>query len=192
MDKLIVMPDGREINETERLQTIKEIRKTGVCGHHISALCLIFDAKENECQVALNITKVTWNRLAKTIGQISDPSLSMLIVWFLTHPEEWPVKYRAEPNIEKIDNYFAETANLSMLVGRSGHAIYRWRERPPSDHVKLLLLIIQSAITMIQSSNTDDSEYGNARLSEFLDIARAEAARRKVNMIKDRTWIKRK
>ncbi len=190
MDKYLEMPDGRKINETTRQQIVKEISKLGVCGHHLTMLCHVFDAKENECQVALNITKVTWNRLSKTIGEINDPSLAMLISWFLAHPEEWPVKFRGEPDVNEIERFFGGNTNLSMLAGRSTHAIYRWRSRLPTDHIRLILLIMQEAIVKIKNRNNDPvtSAEGEARLNEFIDIAEAEASRRSVNIRKDRSW----
>lgn len=187
----MLLSDGRPINNAERIRLIEEIKETGVCGHHLQMLGTVFDAKVDECQVALNISVNLWKQRTKSIGQLNDAALTILITWFLHNPEEWPIAYRPKPDFDKIENYFRGSVSSSLLVGRSQHARYRWDVRPPKDHVKVLLTIMERGIRLSESMDKKQQIEGKKILEQYLQIVNSEADRRDVNLTQDKGWTKK-
>lgn len=169
----------RPINNELRLSILSEIKAVGVNGSHIRALPTVFSARENECQVALNISDVTWNRHGKESGMIQDAALSILIHWYYLHPEAWPVQYTPDEDIEDLSRKLDLPISLPMMIGRSKLSFYRWAIHPPKDHIKKILNILGQL-----SEKNEEKEL----LRDFLKIAKHEAKLRNIDIEKDNSW----
>lgn len=184
----IHLPDGRPIDEEERIRTLKEISDTdgeGVTGAHMERLTTIFDANQTECQQALKVTKKRWDR-SMTLGQLEDPALAILVRWYLTYPDTWPIRYVPTPDLDAITEYFGDKRSVPMLVARSQNAIYRWAGKPPSGYVRVLLSTLENFVKMASKPATQTE--GNSRIADLMKMINEEASIRGVDIEKDQSW----
>ena len=180
------LKDGRPIDEMARLALLKRIEINGVSGTDLTELSTIFSAAKIEVMTALHITETTYRKY-KDNNRVEDPALALLITVLVEDPTLWPVRYISEPSIEMIhDSINGGLTDVSMLVGRSRNAVYRWKETPPRDHVMALLDILAQQATLMNDAAT--TQLGIRKRANYLVLVQQEADRRGVDLNKDQSW----
>lgn len=190
------LKDGRPINETAREALLKRIESEGVTGQVMLDLLTVFDCSENEAQVALNISNTTWGNHTKLDKRgfhplIKDAGLRIAIRRLLKDPELWRVEYIPQPDVDFIFQRYKEEGRkgckASLLVGRAGHSIYRWRKsNPPQDHLKVLMVAIESALRKMDDAET--AMKGKKELDEYMSVVAEEAEYFGVDIDTATTW----
>jgi hypothetical protein len=196
---IVYLKDDRPIDQTLTEATQKSIDASGVQGAHLKALLTIFNANQDECQVALGISSAIWSKHTKNDGVIGDVALALLVRHFLRHPEEWPVKYRGTPDLGVIIDSFkslAVPANegiVGIIVGRAQHTVYRWRRKLDSEsaaplHINTLLLWLEKIAKMAPPNLAKRQTKSDVFLVEYLDDVKAEAKLRDIDYTTASSW----
>lgn len=133
-----------EINEDLRRITLTEMKESGgVLNKHLLSLSRILFLKEKECQIVLKISQLSWNSVIKTEGLIEDPSLAILVMFYIENPDEWPVEKKTYDFKYLSKKLKIKESQLPMYTGRSNFALYRWKQYgPPSNHTSSILDIV--------------------------------------------------
>ncbi len=199
--QIFTLEDGRPIDLTLLNSTLDSINEIGVQGIHLTEFFNIFSATQDECQVALGISSNVWTKNAQHIGVIKDVGLAMVVRHFLHHPEEWPVTYRGNPDLQFLKNKYKELAVpeneaiIGILVGRAQHTVYRWNkntEGAGKQHIKILLLWLEKLGQMTNSKLPSDQAKGSKLFDQYLEGIKSEANIRKIDFMKAPSWEPKK
>lgn len=182
---LVILPDGRPLDESERLELLAEIEEHGVLGSHLDRLKPIFAATSEEVLVALGVGATTFAKLRKDDGPISEVPVAMLVKLYLNEPTAWPIRYTTPIDIDSlIDNcQIAKELriSLSMAVGRSNAQYFKWRENTAGNKAGMKGSI-RVLLRYIEQASTDKQRAGMKK------IILSEAKLRGVNLQKDKSW----
>jgi len=179
------LDDGRPIDDQEREQLLSEIDENGVLGSHLDRLQSIFAATAEEVLVALGIAQPTFNKLRRSNDIIEEVPVAILVRLYLEDPQKWPTRYLVPKDVETLSKSSPiirqlETT-LSMAIGRSASAYFRWRENT-SGNIGGTRGGVRVALTMLENATK------KADQERLKRIIQDEAERRNVNLREDTSW----